>query len=199
MTVDDLPTYRPVSVLAIVACVGGVCSAAALVAPVLWMLPLVGVALSLAALSDVARPPAGKAGRLAALAGLALSLGFGAQVATSAAGAQWLSARRAEAVARYWLAAVCAGRLADARSMATVEADGNDRRAADAVDTALGECGAERLEVRCLGSGDTADTWRVRASGREAGLELVVARRVGNRGAERWHVAACESLTPSLN
>jgi len=127
MAVDELPSYRPVSALAVIACIGGVCSSAALVAPILWMVPLVGVALSVAALADVARPPAGKAGRLAALAGLALSLGFGAQAATTAAASQWVTARRAEAAARYWFEAVCAGRLADARSMAMGEGDGDVR------------------------------------------------------------------------
>jgi hypothetical protein len=198
MAVDELPSYRPVSALAVIACIGGVCSAAALVAPILWMVPLIGVALSVAALADVARPPAGKAGRLVALAGLALSLGFGAQAATTAAASQWVTARRAEAAARYWFEAVCAGRLADARSMAMGEGDGDADRAADAVDTALGECGADRVDVRCLGPGDVPESWRVRATGRDADLELILARRV-RRGMERWHVAACEPLTPSSN
>lgn len=195
---DELPSYRPVSALAVIACIGGVCSAAALVAPVLWMVPLIGVALSVAALADVARPPAGKAGRLAALGGLALSLGFGAQAATTAATSRWVTAGRAEAAARYWLDAVCAGRLSDARSMAMGEGDGDEARAADAVDEALGECGVARVEVRCLGPADAAESWRVRATGRDADLELVLARRV-RRGMERWHVATCEALTPSSN
>jgi hypothetical protein len=198
VAVDELPSYRPVSALAVIACIGGMCSAAALVAPILWMVPLIGVALSVAALADVARPPVGKAGRLAALAGLALSLGFGAQAATTAAASQWVTARRAEAAARYWLEAVCAARLADARSMAMGEGDGDANRAADVVDTALGECGADRVDVRCLGPGDVHESWRVRATGRDADLELILARGV-RRGTERWHVAACEPLTPSSN
>ena len=62
---DDVSGYRPVSVLAVAAAGLGVASTLALVGPVFWRLPLVGTAVSWAALRDVARPGAAKAGRLA--------------------------------------------------------------------------------------------------------------------------------------
>jgi hypothetical protein len=198
--VDELPGYRPVSVLAVTAAIAGVCSAAALAAPVLWMVPLVGVGLSLAALADVAGPSSGgKAGRLAALVGLALSLGFGAQAAVTAGGTHWLTCRRAEAAARYWLDAVCDGRLADARSMANPDGVREGEPGAPAVDTALGMCGGPARTVRCDGAGPAAESWRVRALGEGTAAELVLVRRPGARGAERWFVAACAPVTPSTN
>lgn len=196
---DELPGYRPVSVLAVAAAVVGVCSAAALVAPVLWMVPLVGVGLALAALADVAGPAGGKAGRAAALAGLALSLGFGAQAATTAAGTHWLTCRRAEAAARYWLEAVCDGRLTDARTMANPDGVPEGEPGAAAVDAALGLCGSAARSVRCAGAGPVAETWSVRALGDGVVADMVLVRRPGARGAERWFVAECGPVTPSTN
>jgi len=109
--------YRPVSRLAVAALVAGVVSSLALTTPLLWILPLVGVAVAAAALADVARPGAEKAGRAAALAGLALAAGFGMQAVASKAVAHWLTRSRVVAVANAWLDAVVEGRLADARSM----------------------------------------------------------------------------------
>jgi hypothetical protein len=196
--VDELPTYRPVSALAVLAAVAGVCSAAALAAPVLWMLPLVAVGLSLAALADVARPPTGKAGRWAALLGLALALGFGAQATVTAAATHWLMNRRAEAAATYWLDAICAGRLADARSMASLDGEDGGLRAAADVDVALGVCSSGNRTVRCLGVGERPESWRVQAATAAADLELVLSRRSDGR-TERWYVSRCARLTPSTN
>ena len=76
--------YRPVSGLAVAALIVGCVSALALVSPVFWVVPLVGAALALVAVRDVTRSGVAKAGGLAAVAGLALSLGFGAQAVTAA-------------------------------------------------------------------------------------------------------------------
>lgn len=196
---DELPGYRPVSVLAVAAAVVGVCSAAALVAPVLWMVPLVGVGLSLAALADVGGPAGGKAGRAAALVGLALSLGFGAQAAATAAGTHWLTSRRAEAAARYWLETVCDGRLDDARSMANPDGVSAGAPGAAAVDAALALCGAAARKVHCTGAGPVAESWRVRVLGDDVAADMVLVRRPGARGADRWFVAECGPVTPSMN
>lgn len=109
--------YRPVSRLAVAAAVAGVVSSLALTTPLLWILPLVGVALAVAGLADVARAGAEKAGRTAALLGLALSVGFGAQAVTTTAISRWIMESRTTAAARSWLDAVRENRLADARSM----------------------------------------------------------------------------------
>ncbi|MFM8987006.1 MAG: hypothetical protein ACKONH_13315 [Planctomycetia bacterium] len=109
--------YRPVSRLAVAAAVLGVLSALALVSPLCWALPLVAAGLAVAALADVNRPGAPKVGGLAAVAGLALAIGFGTQAVTDAVATRWLVERRAAAAARHWIDAVRAGRLADAISV----------------------------------------------------------------------------------
>jgi hypothetical protein len=109
--------YRPVSRLAVAAATLGVLSALALVSPLCWALPLVTAGLAVAALADVNRPGAPKAGGLAAVAGLALAVGFGTQAVSDAVATRWLVERRAVATARHWIDAVRAGRLADAISV----------------------------------------------------------------------------------
>lgn len=116
-TTGEAITYRPVSRLAVAAAVTGVLSSLALTTPLLWILPLVGAALSAAALMDVAKVGAEKAGRAAALAGLALSVGFGAQAVTATMVSRWIMENRTQAAARAWLDAVRENRVADARSM----------------------------------------------------------------------------------
>jgi hypothetical protein len=110
-------SYRPVSRLAVAAAVAGVLSSLALTSPLLWILPLVGVALAVAGLTDVARSGAEKAGRAAALVGLALSVGFGAQAVTTSVVSRWIMENRSRGVVRAWLDALGENRLADARSM----------------------------------------------------------------------------------
>jgi hypothetical protein len=110
-------SYRPVSKLAVAAAVAGVLSSLALTTPLLWILPLVGVALAVAGLTDVARSGAEKAGRVAALVGLALSVGFGAQAVTTSVVSRWIMESRTKAVVHAWLDALGENRLADARSM----------------------------------------------------------------------------------
>ena len=117
--------YKPVSMLAVAALLAGVASSLALASQLLWSLPLVGVGVALAALADVGRPGAEKAGRLLALAGLALSIGFGAQAVTSSFAARWIAESRVRAVMHEWLDAIHDGSLAEAQSV--VAADVIDR------------------------------------------------------------------------
>jgi len=112
--VDATVEYRPVSALAVAALVAGCASALAIVTRFAWAVPLVGIALAAAALADVARPEARKAGRLAALAALALSVGFGAQAVTGQFVDRWIMASRAKAAARAWIDAVREGRTSEA-------------------------------------------------------------------------------------
>lgn len=122
----DSSGYRPVSRLAVMAAVAGVASSLALLSPMLWMLPLVGAGVAAAALADVAKAGAEKAGRILALAGLALSIGFGAQAMTSAVVARRITDSRARAVVASWLEALRADRLADARAMVSGDVAGVD-------------------------------------------------------------------------
>jgi hypothetical protein len=109
--------YRPVSRLAVAAALAGCVASLALASQMLWVLPLVGVGLAVAGLADVARPGAEKAGRMLALAGLALSVGFGAQAVTTTVVSRWIKESRARAVAESWLDAIRGDRLADAQGM----------------------------------------------------------------------------------
>lgn len=208
--------YRPVSRLAVAALAAGVLAALALVSPIGWVIPLVAIGLAVAALADVNRPGAKKAGGWAAVAGLALAVGFGAQAVTAAVVSRWLVERRAAAVARHWIDAVRAGRLADAMSVcaprvlpggephaqrsAAAPAADNDREAAFAALAAvrgLAACGPEPPRVTAIEpAADSDGSWVVGASlapcGRpEASLRLVVAPvRVPRQGGsvERWLV-----------
>lgn len=108
--------YRPVSVLAMVSLVVGMISALALVSQMAWALPIVGIGVAVAALADV-RHGAGKSGRWAALAGLALSIGFAAQAVSGLLMTRSIAGERAVIVARSFVDALRENRLADAMSM----------------------------------------------------------------------------------
>lgn len=209
--------YRPVSRLAVAALAAGVVSALALVSPLCWVLPLVAFGLALAALADVNRPGATKAGGLAAVAGLALACGFGSQAVSAVVASRWLVERRAVATARHWIDAVRDGRLADAMSVcapgllpgdaplgladaAPGPADAPAREAAFAALAAVravAACGARSPQVTAVAPGDQAEgDWIVVAAlaacGRpEASLRMVVEpQRVRRQGGavDRWLV-----------
>jgi hypothetical protein len=114
--------YLPVSRLAIAAAVVGVASAAAVANPLFLVIPLVGAGLSVASLADVDREGSPKAGRLAALAGLALSIGFGLQSAVHL-GVSYMGARgRAVAIAEAFVVAAGEQRYDDAIVMCRYDA-----------------------------------------------------------------------------
>lgn len=108
--------YRSVSPLAIAAAIVGGCSAVALMTPLAWMVPLIGIGLALAALADITRSGTTKTGRLLALIGLALAVGFGSQAVSSSIVERWILGHRARATATTWADAVRSGRMADAVS-----------------------------------------------------------------------------------
>ena len=110
----ERPGYLPVSRLAVGAAVLGVSSALALVSPLFLVVPLVALTVSVAARADCERPGAPKAGRLAAIAGMALAIGFGAQAVSMLVVARAIAAGRAVAAAEMFLAAVRDGRTVDA-------------------------------------------------------------------------------------
>jgi hypothetical protein len=211
--------YRPVSPLAVAALVLGICSAMALVTRFAWVVPLVAAAVAIAALADLARPGTAKAGRLLALAGLALAVGFGAQAVTSAAVDRWIESHRAGAAARAWIDAVRDGRPAEALGLCgaavastaslppdPTETDVEVRRLErfiqlDAV-RAVAACHATQPEVTsCQPLGTDDNAWTVRAAlascgGGEETLRLVVSPKTtaaGTKGVvERWKVMAID-------
>ena len=211
--------YRPVSPLAVVALVLGICSAMALVTRFAWVVPLVAAAVAIAALADLARPGTAKAGRLLALAGLALAVGFGAQAVTSAAVDRWIESHRAGAAARAWIDAVRDGRPAEALGLCgaavastasmppdPTETDVEGRRLErfiqlDAV-RAVAACNATQPEVTsCQPLGTDDNAWIVRVllascGGGEETLRLVVLPKIAAAGTtgvvERWKVVAID-------
>jgi hypothetical protein len=186
--------YRPVSRLAVTALGLGICSAAALLHPLCWAVPLAAGAVSVAALADVRRN--GRAGGLAALAGLALAAGFGGQAVGHAGVRRLLAERRACAATSVWLDAVREERRADAAAMMGGNA-GADAAATGAVLEAIRGCGPTAAVVAMQGSPDgaEADAWvvtlRLRPCGDAGEREVEVRLGVETlpaRGAERWRV-----------
>lgn len=195
---DDQSNYRPVSGLAVVSLVAGMLSAAALVSPFFWVVPLVAVGLACLGLADVRRVGAEKAGRIAALAGLALAVGFGAQAVSSTLSTRLIASARAQAAAAVWIEALRDGRVADARAMCLPAVVPK----LDDLAKKVAACGgAGRPGASVIGRGeDTPDTWRVRATVEkcaagplEVVIELnasIVSRPEGP--VERWTVVKCE-------
>ncbi|MCE9632530.1 MAG: hypothetical protein K8S94_17735 [Planctomycetia bacterium] len=216
---EQTTDYRPVSAWAVAALLVGVFSALAVVTRFAWGLPLLGVGLSVAALGDVARPGATKAGRPLALAGLALALGFGAQAVTAAAVSRWIVGHRARAAATVWIDAVRAGRMAEAIGVSAPTllpptasgpgAPAEENEAEERIERfatlpavqALVACGLGRPAVLAASpvAADDGD-WTVRVSllkctGQDATLRLVVTPRVvPSAGAtvERWTVSTVD-------
>jgi hypothetical protein len=192
---DEVPGYLPVSRLAVAAAALGGVSALALASPVFWVVPLVAIGIAVAALRDVARPEAPKAGRLAAIAGLALAVGFGAQALAAKATARSITAARAGTAARLWLDAIYEQRLSDARSMCSFDSAG--------VVDAVAACGAsDRASVIGTAAGEREGTLLVRANMAACTIEIVLeplpAEWQGRPG-ERWMVTKADVVRPSAN
>jgi hypothetical protein len=202
--------YRPVSPLAVAALAAGAFSAVALVTRFAWVVPLGGVALAVAALAEVGRP--------VALAGLALSLGFGGQAVTTAVVDRWILRHRAVTAAGIWIDAVREGRSAEALGVSAAallrspggpgeeRPEGVDERlarfAALPSVQAVTACRGTRPRVTAavpLGTDDGA--WAVRASlddCEEPGggtIRLIVLPKMvtsGKARVERWTIAAVD-------
>lgn len=211
---DAAAEYQPVSPLAVGALAVGCCSALALATRFAWAIPLVGVVLAAAALRDVAQPGGRKAGRLAALAALALAVGFGTQAVTGFLVDRWIMASRARAAAGAWIDAVREGRVEEALGLCVAsvlppsslppdlgheegEAERLRRFSQLPAVAAVARCAANRpplTHAEPAGSDDGG--WILHADLAACGgptLRLaVVPRRVrGTSGAvERWNVAA---------
>jgi hypothetical protein len=186
--------YRPVSGPAVAAMVAGVLSAAALVNPFFWVVPLLGIGLACLGLADTGRPGAEKAGRTLALTGLALAVGFGTQAVSAAAAQRWIVRSRAQAAAGLWVTAVRDGRHDDARSMCLPEAVPQ----IDTIAARIGGCAGEPTLSAISSPADEASGGRsVRAAFASCGIafdiHLVPTDVVRQEGTvERWMVAKCE-------
>lgn len=214
---DELAGERPVSGLAVAALLAGCGSALVLFTSLAAMLPVVAVVLAVVALVDLARSERRRVGRGAALAGLALAVGFAVQAASGFLVDRWIGGHRAAATAAAWIDAIREGRLADAVGMCSPTAlppRGHDPAhrepsAAEITATfrslpavaAVGACGRD-ISPPITVRRDAADAavWMVRADlsacgrGGEA-VRLVVEPRATVRGretVERWLVTGFE-------
>jgi hypothetical protein len=212
---DDASGYRPVSGLAVAAFAAGCGSAIVLFTTLAAVLPLVAIALAIAALADLRRAEGRRAGRLAALAGLALAIGFTTQAVAGAAVERWIAARRATATAEAWIEAVREGEFNQAIGMCSggaLPAAGGDpfeppaseteRLAAFRAVPAVGivaACGAVRPAVDVERDPDIETGWVARVDlagcGSEGRLTLRVEPRASRRGRtpiDRWLVTSLE-------
>ena len=213
----ELAGERPVSGLAVAALLAGCGSALVLFTSLAAMLPLVAVVLAVVALVDLARSEGRRVGRGAALAGLALAIGFAAQAASGFVVDRWIGGRRAAATAAAWADAVREARFADAIGLCSpgaVPARGHDPShlepaAADATAmfkslpavTAVAACGREaRPAITVRRDVAEAAVWiaeaELAACGRSGGaVRLLVEPRTTIRGraaVERWLVTGFE-------
>ncbi|NQT37619.1 MAG: hypothetical protein HQ581_09030 [Planctomycetes bacterium] len=98
----DLAEYRSVSGIAVAGLVFGVLSLGAMVDPLAWILPLVGILFCATALVHIAGSDRSLIGRKAALVGLALSVTFGTAGPVELFCSRWLVRREARQFAEAW-------------------------------------------------------------------------------------------------
>jgi len=114
---NNVVQHRSVSRLAVASMLLGLVSAAAIVNPLAWCVPIVTVTLAIAALKTISAEDSMVFGRKAALAGLAMALLFGACGLTRHfARPHWLY-RHARPHAQKWIELVRAGRLKEAHQL----------------------------------------------------------------------------------
>lgn len=94
--------YRSVSVAAIFGLVLGLFAWVAMISSLLWMVPLLGAAISIWALRGIANSDGAMTGRPLALAGLALSLVFGAAAPAATVSDHYWLRHEARPVAEHW-------------------------------------------------------------------------------------------------
>ena len=101
--------YRPVSTLAVLSLIAGCSSVLALINQILWVVPLLAVGLSIAAIRDTSVQGSQKSGRGIALIGLALSVGFGVQSFAVFSGNTMIDRGRARETVSRWHRVIRAG------------------------------------------------------------------------------------------
>ena len=101
--------YRPISTLAVLSLIAGCTSVLALINQILWVVPLLAVGLSIAAIRDTSFQGSHKSGRGIALIGLALSVGFGVQSLAIVTGNILIDRSRARETVSRWHRVIRAG------------------------------------------------------------------------------------------
>jgi hypothetical protein len=116
---DDDAAYRTVSILSIVSLVLGLTAPLALIAPLLFALPIAGAVVAVLAIRRIAVSDGALVGRTAAVIGLALSIASVSAAFTRTALIQELLSRQARAAAFEWFTLLQAGDAERAFQMTT--------------------------------------------------------------------------------
>ena len=98
----DQIDYAKVSRKSILSAVLGVASLLALVSPLFWVIPLIGIALSIAALSEIRASGGPLLGQTAARVGLALALLFGTAGVSRQTTHRWWLERDSRQIGQLW-------------------------------------------------------------------------------------------------
>jgi hypothetical protein len=110
----EVGQYRPVSLLAVTGLLIGVASVVAFIAPLLWVVPLLGFCLSAAGLWRINHSDPPLSGRKAAVVGLMLATLFGVAAPTRSLGRNWVLTQRAQQFTDAWFEHVRNGRFYEA-------------------------------------------------------------------------------------
>lgn len=121
---DDEPTYRSISVMALVSLLLGLTAPLCIMAPLLFALPIAGIALALMALRNIATSDGTLIGRTAALVGLALSIASICMTVTRAKVSETMLSQQARATAMEWIELLQAGNTDEAFEMTTAKRKG---------------------------------------------------------------------------
>jgi hypothetical protein len=106
---DEEIAYRSISASSMVGLALGLLAPLSLIGPLLWVIPIVGLTVSLAALMRIAASEGALVGRWAALAGLVLCVVSLSTAASRSTIAKVLVSRQARAAAIEWIATLQAG------------------------------------------------------------------------------------------
>lgn len=114
---DDEPTYRSISVMALVSLLLGITAPLCVMAPLLFVLPIAGIVLALLALRNIATSDGTLIGRTAALIGLALSIASICMTVARAKVSEEMLSQQARATAMEWIELLQAGNTDEAFEM----------------------------------------------------------------------------------
>ena len=120
----DDAAYRTVSILSIVSLVLGLAAPLALIAPLLFAIPIAGAAVALLALRRIAASDGALVGRTAAVIGLTLSIASISAAFTRTALTQEILSRQARAAALEWIALLQTGDAEKAFQLTTTNRQG---------------------------------------------------------------------------
>lgn len=114
---QDLVEYKRISLLAVGALIGGMASVLAVTSPLMWTIPVLTTALSLGALTVIAKHPDTLLGRKAALIGLWLALLIGSFAITNSLTRNAYLYHDAQTRSRQWLQVTLEGRIQESHQL----------------------------------------------------------------------------------